>query len=130
MAATALIKGMGALIDFQIARWFTDAYRTSAANAQTMYHLIKVFLANDVRCYEQTCEMLGTEDLRALLPLIKAPTAVVVGAEAYATPVSMAEALHKAIPQSMLTVIKQGRHITPVKCPREISKAIMRLVEP
>jgi len=126
-AATAITKGMGALIDFQVTRWFTDAFR--AANPKTVNALTKVFLANDVRCYERTCEMLGAEDLRPLLPLIKAPTAVVVGAEDYATPVSMAEALHKAIARSTLTVIVQGRHITPVECPEDIAHELKKLMK-
>jgi 3-oxoadipate enol-lactonase len=126
-AAAAKAKGMGALIDFQLTRWFTDAFR--AKNAPTLAALTKVFLANDVRCYERTCEMLGTEDLRPLLPSIKAHVAVVVGAEDYATPVSMAEALHHALPHSSLTVIAQGRHITPVECPQEIAHALKKLIE-
>ena len=126
-AQTALKQGMGALIDFQLTRWFTDAWRTSPANAGTIDALTKIFLANDVHCYEQTCEMLGTEDLRALLPKIKAPIAVVVGREDYATPVSMAEALHRALPQSTLTVIEQGRHITPVECPKDIARELKKL---
>jgi 3-oxoadipate enol-lactonase len=72
--------------------------------------------------------MLGTEDLRALLPQIKVPVAVVVGREDYATPVSMAEALHAAIPQSTLTVIGHGRHITPVECPHEIARELKKLI--
>ncbi len=127
-AQTALTKGMGALIDFQLTRWFTDVYRTSPGNAATIAALTKVFLANDVRCYEQTCEMLGTEDLRALLPSIKAPVAVVVGREDYATPVAMAESLHRAIAQSTLTVIGHGRHITPVECPHEIARELKKLI--
>lgn len=126
-AATAQAKGMRALIDFQVTRWFTDAYR--AANAETINALTEVFLANDVRCYERTCEMLGTEDLRPLLASIKAPTAVVVGAEDYATPVSMAEALHRAIPQSTLTVIAQGRHITPAECQHDIARELKQLLK-
>lgn len=126
-AATAKVKGMGALIDFQLTRWFTDAFR--AKNAHTLAALTKIFLANNVRCYERTCEMLGTEDLRSLLPSIKAPVAVVVGAEDYATPVSMAEALHKALPHSSLTIIAQGRHITPVECPQDIARELRKLIK-
>ena len=126
-AATAKAQGVGALIDFQVTRWFTDAFR--ATNPKTINALTKVFLANNVRCYERTCEMLGTEDLRPLLASIKAPTAVVVGGEDYATPVSMAEALHKAIPQSTLTVIVQGRHITPVECPQDIAHELKKLLK-
>ncbi len=125
-AATAKTQGMGALIDFQVTRWFTDGFREK--HADTVNALVKIFLANDVSCYARTCEMLGGEDLRPVLTSIKAPTAVVVGAEDYATPVSMAEALHKAIPQSTLTVIARGRHITPAECPRDIASELKKLI--
>src|SRR3989304_3813368 len=76
-AATARAKGMSALIDFQVTRWFGEAFR--AAHPEVVDALIKVFLANDVRCYQATCEMLGDADLRPLLALLKMPAAVVVG---------------------------------------------------
>jgi pimeloyl-ACP methyl ester carboxylesterase len=41
----------------------------------------------------------------------------------------MAEALHKALPQSTLTVIMQGRHITPVECPQEIARELKKLLK-
>src|SRR5436190_1502826 len=103
-------------------------YDFRARNAQTIAQLTKVFLANDVSCYEATCAMLGNDDLRPLLHSIVAPTAIVVGEEDYATPVAMAEALHKAIPQSSLKVISKGRHITPVECPEQIAGAITSLL--
>ena len=126
-AATAKSKGLGALIEFQTTRWFGDAFR--AAHPEIVQALVKVFLANDVQCYQATCEMLGDADLRPLLAAIKAPTAVVVGEEDYATPVSMAEALHQAIPQSTLTVIAKGRHITPAERPRDNAQRILELVK-
>ena len=126
-AATAQARGMGALIDFQVTRWFTDSFR--ATHTAAVDALVRVFLANNVNCYQSTCEMLGNEDLRPLLASIKAPAAIVVGAEDYATPVSMAEALHKAIPQSTLTVIAKGRHITPAECPQDIARELKILLK-
>ena len=41
---------MGALIDFQVTRWFTDGFWQ--LNVETINALTKVFLANDVRCYQ------------------------------------------------------------------------------
>lgn len=125
-AATGRDKGMGALIAFQETRWFGDAFR--AAQPQVLQALQEVFLANDVACYEKTCEMLGDADLRPQLASIKAPAAVVVGEEDYATPVNMAAALHKALEGSTLTVIPGGRHITPTEKPQEIATAIRSLL--
>jgi pimeloyl-ACP methyl ester carboxylesterase len=41
----------------------------------------------------------------------------------------MAEALHKAIPQSTLTVIVHGRHITPAECPQDIARELKKLLK-
>lgn len=125
-ADTARSKGMGALVAFQVTRWFGDAFR--AAHPEIVDALTRIFLANDIQCYQATCEMLGNADLRPLLPSITAPTAVVVGEEDYATPVAMAEALHRAIPQSTLTVIPKGRHITPAEKPGDIATQILNLM--
>ena len=126
-AATASAKGMGALVEFQTTRWFGEAFR--AAHPEVADALIKVFLANDVQCYQATCEMLGDADLRSLLALLRMPTAIVVGAEDYATPVSMAESLHAAIPHSTLNVLSNARHLTPVERPKDIASAILSLEE-
>lgn len=126
-AATAREKGLGALIGFQVTRWFGDEFR--GEHPEVVDALTKIFLANDIGCYEATCEMLGTSDLRPLLPAIRAPTAIAVGEEDYATTVEMARALHKSIPHSTLTILPKGRHITPAEKPREIAALIMGIAE-
>jgi 3-oxoadipate enol-lactonase len=125
-AATGRDKGMRALVDFQVTRWFGDAFRD--AQPQVVNALTQVFLANDIGCYVATCEMLGDADLRALLPAIKAPVAVVVGEDDQATPVAMAQALHQALPQSTLSVLPGGRHITPAEKPAEIAQHLRKLI--
>ncbi len=126
-AATGRDKGMGALVAFQATRWFGDDFR--AAHPEVVEALTKIFLANDIQCYVATCEMLGDADLRPLLPAIKAPVAVVVGEEDYATPVAMAQALHQALPQSTLSVLPGGRHITPAEKPADIALHLRRLMD-
>ena len=127
-AATAQAKSMAALVDFQVTRWFGDAFR--AAHPDTVNALTQVFLANDLKCYQATCEMLGDADLRPQLSSITAPTAVVVGDEDYAAPVAMAEVLNRGIPHSTLTIIAGGRHITPVECPAHIATELLKLATP
>jgi 3-oxoadipate enol-lactonase len=119
-------KGFAALIDFQVTRWFSDGFNASRKDA--VEPLKRIFLANDIDCYQSTCEMLGDADLRPLLPSIKAQIAVVVGDEDYATTVDMAKALHGAIPRSTLTVLAGARHITPVERPGDIAKQIASIL--
>jgi 3-oxoadipate enol-lactonase len=125
-AATGRTKGLAALIDFQVTRWFSDGFRASRPDA--IEPLKAIFLANNIDCYQATCEMLGDADLRPLLPSITAPAAVVVGEEDYAAPVDMAKALDEAIPQSTLTVLAGARHITPVERPQDIANQIFHLI--
>jgi pimeloyl-ACP methyl ester carboxylesterase len=41
----------------------------------------------------------------------------------------MAEQLHQAIPQSTLTIIPHGRHITPAECPQDIARELKQLLK-
>jgi len=51
-AATAQAKGMAALVDFQVTRWFGDAFR--ATHPDTVNALTRVFLAKRPQCYQAT----------------------------------------------------------------------------
>jgi 3-oxoadipate enol-lactonase len=90
---------------------------------------MEVFLRNEVAAYVETCNMLGAADLRAALPAMTIPTAIVVGEEDYATPVAMAEAMHHAIAGSTLTVLKAARHLTPLEMPATIAGELRSLMQ-
>jgi 3-oxoadipate enol-lactonase len=124
-AEKAKTQGLGSLIDFQVTRWFGDAFR--AAHQDVVQHSVDVFRSNDVAAYAQTCLMLGGCDLRAALGSIKTPTAVIVGEEDYATPIKMAEELHRGIAGSTLTVLPSARHLTPLERPGEIANLLLGL---
>jgi 3-oxoadipate enol-lactonase len=125
-AAAARAKGMQGLIDFQVTRWFSDAF--PAAHPAVVKKATDVFLANDFQCYASTCALLGDADLRHYLSAFKMPVAVIVGEEDYATPIVMAKALHEAIAQSSFRILKGGRHLTPIECPGEIADEIANLL--
>ena len=103
-AQKALNGGLQALVDFQVTR--------------------------DVNAYAASCRMLGAADLRQSLARLSVPTAVLVGEEDYATPVAMAEALHRGIAGSTLTVLKNARHLTPLERPGEVAAGLRRLLSP
>ena len=118
---------MAALVEFQTTRWFGDEFR--ARQPQIVQHSVDVFLRNDVQAYVETCTMLGAADLRGALPTMRMPTAIVVGDEDYATPVAMAQTLHRGIAGSTLTVIRNARHLTPLECPQQIAAELEKLIE-
>ena len=118
-AAKAAESGFPGMIAFQVTRWFSDNFR--AEHPEVVEATSRVFLANDLACYQASCGMMGDVDLRAALPSFRMPVSIIVGEEDYATPPAMSQALHQAIPGSSLHVIRGGRHITPVQCPGEIA---------
>ncbi len=125
-ADQAMKQGLQSLIEFQTTRWFGDDFR--AKNPNVVQHCIDIFLKNDLPAYVEACHMLGRADLRAALPGLKMPTAVVVGEEDYAAPVAMAQALHDGIAGSTLTVLPKARHLTPLEVPDIIAAELDRLL--
>jgi len=125
-ASMARSKGLAGMVDFQVTRWFGDAFRGSHPDA--VKALTAVYLANDIDCYVSTCVMLGDADLREHLTSLRVPVAVIVGEEDYATPLAMAEYLHDSIQGSTLTVLPKARHLTPAECPEEIASQLRELM--
>jgi len=125
-AEAARTEGMPGLIGFQLTRWFSDGYR--ASHPEVLRRLSDVFMANSLDCYASSCELLGASDTRGVLGSLRMPVAVVVGEDDYATPVTMAQALHAAIPQSTLTIIDGTRHLTPVERPDRVASELRGLL--
>jgi 3-oxoadipate enol-lactonase len=73
--------------------------------------------------------MLGACNLTAALPRLDMPTSIVVGEEDYATPIAMAETLHRGISGSTLTVLPHARHLTALEDPARIAAELLRLTE-
>jgi 3-oxoadipate enol-lactonase len=124
-AQRALKDGLGTMIEFQTSRWFTDGFRI--AHPEAVKRATSTFLANDPAAYAETCRMLGTCNLTTALPGLKMPAAIVVGEEDYATPIAMAETLHRGISGSTLTVLPHARHLTALEDPSRIAAELLRL---
>ena len=125
-AAKATSAGLASMIDFQVTRWFTDGFR--AANPAIVKDNVDRLLANDPAAFAETCRMLGACNLEAGLPRMTMPAAVMVGDEDYATPVAMAETLHRGIRNSTLAVFKGARHLTPLETPERVAAELQRLI--
>jgi len=126
-AQKALSAGLGSMVEFQTTRWFGDAFR--ARHPEIVRHCVEVFLKNDLPSYAASCRMLGACDLRAKLPGMKLPAAVLVGEEDYAAPPAMAEALYRGISGSSYAVIKGARHLTPLEVPELVADVLFRLLD-
>ncbi len=125
-AKAAAANGLSSLIDFQLTRWFGDAFR--AENPQVIARATEVFMHNDVAAYGESCRLLGSVDLRAGLGGLSIPTRIVVGEEDYATPPAMAQTLHDGIAGAHLSIIPKARHLTPLEQPDIITAELTALL--
>src|SRR5450631_3088328 len=126
-AAKAEREGVASLIPFQVTRWFTEAFQKS--DPQTTQACVDVFLANDIAAYAATCRMLGHTDLRAGLSSLNIPVNIIVGERDYATPVAMAQAMQRRIPNASLCVIPDAMHLTPLEAPDTVAAELTQLLE-
>lgn len=119
--------GMAALLEFQRARWLSEAFRTAHPEVQTAQEAI--FLRMPVPAYAAACHMLGALDLRAAIAGITAPSLVLVGEEDQATPPSMARDIAERISGASFEVLAGARHLTPLERPEAIVAGLFRLSE-
>lgn len=124
-AEKAIKNGLAGMAEFQLQRWFTDAFREKSS--EVVERALTTFLANDLSAYAEACRMLGRCDMRGILPHVRCPAVVMVGAEDYATPVTMAQTLADEIPNAELHVLDGARHLTPVEFPARIARELTQL---
>jgi 3-oxoadipate enol-lactonase len=116
------IGGMDDLVESTLDRWFTPDYRRT--DAATVDEIRQILRAADPTGYAACCEAIARIDLTARLARIQAPTLVIVGAEDPGTPVTAAQRLHDAIPDSRLTVISGASHLSNVSHAAEFNAAV------
>jgi 3-oxoadipate enol-lactonase len=101
-------KGLAALADANMARWFTQAWRDK--NPGELARFTRMFLANDPEGYIACGFAVRDMDHRALLPRITRPTLIIAGREDIATTPAMAESMSQRIPGAKLAMV-EGAHI-------------------
>ena len=88
--------------------------------------IIEMSVRVGARTYvRQNTAVLMRADLRAVLPNVAAPTAVIVGEQDAMTPVSQARVIHELMPGSTLQVIPGCGHLPPIEQP-EVMAALLK----
>lgn len=112
-AETAVAVPREKQLAFQRERWFSPHFLER--HPAEVERVSKIFTATDSRAHAAACHALGRYDDSSRLSAITASTVVVVGADDYATPPGMAEALHAGIAHSRLFVLPDTRHLSLVE---------------
>jgi 3-oxoadipate enol-lactonase len=118
-------KGLDALVDANMQRWFTAGFRNSAP--RQMARMKEMFIATKVPGYVACCEAIRDMDFRSSNSRIAAPTMVIVGAQDPATPPSAGEAIAKQIPGAALVSL-DAAHISNMEQPKAYTEAVLNFV--
>ncbi|QIN84315.1 3-oxoadipate enol-lactonase [Rubrobacter tropicus] len=124
---TATEKGMAALVDGVIERWFTPAFRSE--NPEAVETMARTLRGTDPEGYAGCCAAIRDMDLRDRLPSIRSPTLVVSGADDPATPPDHGRLIAGAIPGARFEVVPEAAHIANVEQPETVTQLILTHLE-
>jgi 3-oxoadipate enol-lactonase len=115
-------KGLEALVEATMQRWFTEGFRSRAP--QTLARMKEMFVATKVPGYIGCCEAIAAMDFRASNPRITVPTLVTVGAKDAATPPAAGETIAGQIKGAELLSL-DAAHISNMEQPEAYTKATL-----
>ena len=122
-----LSKGIGALLDETMERWFTPPFLKQGS---PMLDIIrKQILATSVQGYIGCAEAIRNLDYLDRLSGIKIPTLIMVGEDDPGTPVSASQAIHERISNSKLVILPSARHLSNVEQTEAFNAALLSFLK-
>ena len=125
--ATVREKGMAAMVDTTLARWFTEPFRK--AQPATMARVAEYIRSTPAAGYCGCCQAIPQINLTHRLREIDCPTLVIVGEQDAGTPVPLARAIHEATPGSQLVIIPSASHLSNIEQPQAFNAALLGFLE-
>jgi 3-oxoadipate enol-lactonase len=111
-------RGMAAIADVLLPRWFTPAFR----NVQTFRTMLE---AVPPETYVRYCELLRELDLRGELGRIEAPTLAIAGADDPTAPPAAVEELASELADARVVVLERAAHLANVERPEAFNAALL-----
>jgi 3-oxoadipate enol-lactonase len=108
----SLERGMSAVVDTTLQRWFTASFMGDPAVAKVRARL----LADDPEQWDAGWRVIATHDALDRLPKLAIPTLVIAGEVDLGTPVLAARAVAEAVPGARLVVIPGAPHMLQIEC--------------
>ena len=106
-------KGMAALVQGTLERWFTPGYLQE--NPPVVDRIRNQVLATPVAGYVGCSQAIMGLNYLDRLSEIQLPTLIMVGEDDPGTPVSASEAIHERIPGSRLEVLPHAAHLSNIE---------------
>lgn len=118
-AALVRTDGTKALSALLAGKWFSDDFR--ATHPATVAEVLGEVEATPAEGYAACSEAVATMDLRAALPGIAVPSAVIVGSDDPSTPPEQCQLVADRIPGARLHVLPGARHLAGVERADEVT---------
>jgi 3-oxoadipate enol-lactonase len=115
-------KGLGAIADGTMERWFTRDFRER--EPKKVAPVREMFVATSVDGYVGCGQAVRDMDHREIIKTIHAPTMVIAGKQDAGTTVEMAEAIRKSIPGASMTLF-DAAHIANIECQHDYTEAMI-----
>ena len=119
-------KGMAAVVDGTLERWFTEPFRQSRRDVTDI--VAKMIVETKVEGYAGCCQAIPKLDCTDRLHAVGCPVQIIVGEQDAGTPVAMSEAIHSAIAGSELVIIAQASHLSNLEQPEKFNAALDRFL--
>lgn len=119
---TARSKGMAALVDSTLARWFTEPYRK--ARPDVMQRIGDGIRNTPVAGFAGCCHAISRVDYLDRLKEIEAPALVIVGEHDHGTPPDAARAIQQNLAGSELKIIPSAAHLSNVEQAEVFNQAL------
>jgi 3-oxoadipate enol-lactonase len=116
-------KGMDAIVDQSLERWFTPALRNR--RPERVAQLESTLRGLDAEGYAACCEALAEIDLRERLDEIRAPTLVITGEDDLSTPPDHGRQIAEAVEGAECMMLSPARHLANVERPDEVNRALL-----
>jgi len=119
----AQTKGMGAIVQGTLERWFTEPYRNARKDVMEK-------IGNDIRDtpvngFAGCCHAISKVDYLDQLKEIKVPALVIVGEQDHGTPPEAARAIQANLPGSELKIIPSAAHLSNVEQAQVFNDAML-----
>lgn len=115
-------KGMEALVESTLARWFTEPYRN--ARKDVMQRIGNDIRSTPVAGFVGCCHAISKVDYLDRLKEIKVPALVMVGEQDHGTPPEAARVIQQNLPGSELKILPSAAHLSNIEQADEFNKAM------
>jgi 3-oxoadipate enol-lactonase len=119
---TAEEKGMQALVQTTLERWFTAPFRGS--RKEEVERVAAQILKTPVAGYVGCCHAIPKINVTDRLKELQLPALVICGEQDPATPPAMAQEIAKSLPGAKLALIPRAAHLANIEQPEAFNRAL------